>query len=93
MDNTKLSTFIIYFGFIIILVVFDSCHNIVFPILFKIQAVLQLELHNMWEFLQHGTVRLPLNPAIEVTGVDAKVGNQQIIITSVGLIGCLYLQC
>ena len=37
------------------------------------QAVLSRELYNMWEFLQHRSIRLPLNPAMEICGVDVKV--------------------
>ena len=39
----------------------------------SIQAVLMRELFNMWEFLDFDSVRLPLNPAIEIAGIDVKV--------------------
>lgn len=35
-------------------------------------AVLQRELCNMWDFLQHKSVRLPTNPGLEIAGVDVK---------------------
>lgn len=35
-------------------------------------GVLQRELENMWHFLQHKSVRLPINPAYEVAGLDVK---------------------
>ena len=38
------------------------------------QAVLQRELENMWDFMQQDeSIRLPINPSMEITGVDAKV--------------------
>ena len=38
------------------------------------EAVLQRELENMWDFMnQTESIRLPINPAMEITGVDAKV--------------------
>ncbi|ELT97555.1 hypothetical protein CAPTEDRAFT_183515 [Capitella teleta] len=36
------------------------------------ENVLQKELENMWDFLSHSSVRLPLNAACEVSGVDVK---------------------
>jgi len=37
------------------------------------QGVLQRELGMMWEFFSHDSVRLPLNPSLEVVGIDRKV--------------------
>jgi len=37
------------------------------------QGVLQRELGMMWEFFTHDSVRLPLNPSLEVVGIDRKV--------------------
>jgi len=39
------------------------------------QGVLQRELGMMWEFFTHDSVRLPLNPSLEVVGIDRKVLN------------------
>lgn len=36
------------------------------------EAILQRELGNMWEFYNQPSVRIPLNPALEVTGFDVK---------------------
>ena len=38
-----------------------------------LQGVLQRELGLMWEFFSHDSVRLPLNPSLEVVGIDHKV--------------------
>jgi len=38
-----------------------------------VQGVLQRELGMMWEFFNHESVRLPLNPSLEVVGIDRKV--------------------
>ena len=38
-----------------------------------LQGVLQRELGMMWEFFSHDCVRSPLNPSLEVIGVDRKV--------------------
>jgi len=35
--------------------------------------VLHRELGVMWEFFNHCSVRLPLNPSLEVVGIDCKV--------------------
>ena len=40
---------------------------------FVTQGVLQRELGMMWEFFNHASVRLPLNPSLEVVGIDRKV--------------------
>jgi hypothetical protein len=37
------------------------------------QGILQRELDNMWEFYNRQNVRVPLNPSLEVTGLDVKV--------------------
>ena len=41
------------------------------------QNVLGRELENMWEFLEHDAVRLPLDPSMLVRGVDVKVGTKK----------------
>ena len=38
-----------------------------------LQGVLQRELGMMWEVFNHDSVRLPLNPSLEVVGIDRKV--------------------
>jgi len=35
--------------------------------------VLQRELAVMWESFKHDSVRLPINPSLEVVGIDRKV--------------------
>ncbi len=46
--------------------------------------MLQRELENMWDFMnQTESIRLPINPAMEITGVDAKVLHSDLPIQSV----------
>ena len=40
---------------------------------FLLQNVLQRELMNMWDFFDHASTRVPLNPSMRVTGLDIKV--------------------
>ena len=49
------------------------------------QGVLQRELGMMWEFFNHASVRLPINPSLEVVGVDRKVSLTSLLTINVPL--------